>query len=171
MSRCFYLFSVFCVFTASILNARVLNAQDRGGVPTTAPDFAGRALVLDIDARVLEESNIIVWNEKHQKLTIPGNSVGIQLVGANLIVAVQFTPFLRPNANVLVAVVQLWVSDQDRGVSYYTSLQTISIEFDEPVYFFPLGQQLNSSSIEIIITVNQYIEDSADAVAETGNDR
>ena len=171
MNRCFYLVGVFCVFTANILNTGILNAQDRGGAPATAPDLTRRALVLDIDARVLEENSTVVWNEKHQKLTIPGNSVGIQLVGANLIVAVQFTPFLHPNANVLVAVVQLWVNDPERGFNYYTSLQTISIEFDEPVYFLPLGQQLNSSSIEIIITVNQYIEDGADTVAETGNDR
>ncbi|MDR2966056.1 MAG: hypothetical protein LBU88_09805 [Treponema sp.] len=112
------------------------------------------AFILDITARVLEE-NVVVWNETQSKTTIPGRAVGIKLVGSNIIVTVQFTPFIRRSGNVLVAQGQIWIEDQERGMSYYTSIQTIPMEFNEPIHFFPLGtNQALDSSIEIIITIN-----------------
>jgi hypothetical protein len=164
MNRSLYLFGVFFIITANIQ----INAQDQ--------PVRRRALVLNIAARVLDDGQVMIWNETHQKITISGNPVSIQLVGSNIVVAVQFTPFIRRNGgNVLVAQGQIWITDPERGVSYYTSIQTIPMEFNEPVYFFPLGasQQL-SSTIEIILTVNPYGETDGGA-GETrtlgGNDR
>ena len=121
-----------------------------------------RALVIDIKARVLEDELTVIWNESHRKITIPGSPVGIKMVGSNVVVAIQFTPFIRRNGNVLVAQGQIWIEDPQRGMSYYTSIQTIPINFNEPIYFFPLGnaQQQLDSSIEIILTVNPYREPS-----------
>jgi len=128
------------------------------------PELRRQALVLDITARVLESEHVVIWNETHQKITIPGTPVGIRLEGANLIVAVQFNPFIRRSGNVLLAQVQIGINDPEHGFSYHTSIQTIPFGFDEPIYFFPLGQSDESSLIEIILTVNPY------TAANTNND-
>jgi hypothetical protein len=172
MNRSLCLVSVFCIFAASAAVSAQESRTSSAGI-TQGP--IRRALIININARVLEEQTVI-WNETHQKITIPGSPVGIQLVGSNVVVSVQFTPFVRRRGdNVLVAQGQIWITDPDRGVSYYTSIQTIPMEFDEPIHFFPLGasQQL-SSSIEIILTVSLYSGpgvNAEEAAASTGDDR
>lgn len=134
------------------------------------PGLRRRALVLDIDARVLEEEKVVIWNETHRKLATQGSPVGIKLVGSNVVIAVQFTPFIRRGGNVLVAQGQIWINDPVKGICYYTSIQTIPMEFNEPISFFPLGssQQLGSS-IEIILIVNPYTEDDVSSPEEALN--
>jgi len=171
MNRSLCLFGVIFIFTASVY----IEAQDQQ-MSAGAGTVRRRSLVLDIDARVLDDEQTVIWNETSQKNTIPGSPVGIQLVGSNIVVAVQFTPFIRRSGgNVLVAQGQIWINDPERGINYYTSIQTIPMEFNEPIYFFPLGAsgQINSS-IEIILTVNPYREagGSADEPGVfTGNER
>jgi hypothetical protein len=59
----------------------------------------------------------------------------------------------------MVAQGQIWINDSERGISYYTSIQTIPMEINEPIYFFPLGASPQlKSSIEIMLTVNPYKE-------------
>jgi hypothetical protein len=162
MYRSLYLFGVFFIFTASI----PISAQNQQ--TNTGGTVRRRALVLNIDARVLDDEQTVIWNETHRKIAIPGNPVSVQLVGSNIVVSVQLTPFIRRNnGNVLVAQGQIWIDDPERGMCYYTSIQTIPMEFNEPIYFFPLGaaQQLGSV-IEIVITVNPYSE--SEGAEETG---
>jgi len=169
MNRSLCFVSVFCIFAASIhIDAQEHQASNAG----TLPRLSRRPLVLNINARVLNQEQGVIWNETHEKITIAGNPVGIQMVGSNIVVSVQFTPFIRRrNGNVLVAQGQIWINDPDRGVNYYTSIQTIPMEFDEPIYFFPLGesQRLNSS-IEIILTVNPYRGTSAETEESANTD-
>jgi hypothetical protein len=141
-----------------IFLAAGLGAEEPG-LEELLPGLRNRAVVLDIDARVVEENKAVVWKEAHQRITIPGRPVGMNLVGANLAVAVQFTPYLQARGqNVLVAQVQLWVEVPNQGVRYQTSIQTIPLGFDEPIYFFPLGSAgaENSAHIEIMITLKHY---------------
>jgi hypothetical protein len=156
MNRSICFFSVLFLFTANIC----IEAQPQPASTDVMPGFRRQALTLDISARVLEKDEVI-WDESHPKTTIPGSPVGIRLVGSNIVVAVQFTPFIRRHGSVMVAQGQIWIDDHERGISYYTSIQTIPMEFNEPIYFFPLGEssQLNSS-IEIKITVSPYLEPS-----------
>jgi len=134
-----------------------INAQNNQGIETAAmPEHQRYALVIEIDARVLNEDQDIIWNEIQRKIGMPGIPVGIRLVGTNLMVAVQFTPIIRQGGNVLVALVQIWIDTQGNGVSYHVSQQTIPIDFDEPFYFFPLGT--SNPSIELLMTVNPYSE-------------
>jgi hypothetical protein len=126
------------------------------------PRFRGRAVVMDIDARILENGKII-WNETNQKTTIPGRPVEIKLVGENLVVVVRFT-FIRNNSGgqmLLVAQGQIWMADPSQGIRYQASVQTIPLEFNEPICYFPLGPfkpENGSSSIEVILTLNPYSE-------------
>jgi len=141
-----------------------IHAQENPGFERT-PEQRRHALVIEIDARVLNEEHDIIWNEIQRKIGMPGIPVGIRLVGANLMVAVQFTPVIRQNINVLVAVVQIWIDSQGDGVSYHVSQQTIPIDFDEPFYFFPLGT--SNPSIELLMTVNPYIAAQPDTVSSS----
>ncbi|WP_461246015.1 hypothetical protein [Treponema sp. R6D11] len=154
MNRHLSILSVLFLFTTAVC----LEAQPQPASTRMTPGLRRQALVLDIDARVLENEEVI-WDESNQKITIPGTPVGIRLVGSNIIVVMQFTPFIRRSGSVMVAQGQIWITDPEKGVSYYTSIQTIPMEFNEPIYFFPLGtsSQLNSS-LEIKLTVKPYKE-------------
>jgi len=153
MNRSLCLFSVFFIFAAG---AQV-NAQDSQNAGM-GHRFGRRALVIDIDARVLENKQEVVWEQATQRMTIPGSPVGVKLVGSNIVVVIQFTPFVRRHGSVLVAQGQIWIDDPNKGMSYYTSIQTIPLELGKPVYFFPLGSRQTDASIEIILTVNQYTD-------------
>jgi len=149
----------FCLLGAVFIVSANLNvhAQDsNNGLGEMVSGLKRRAVVMDIDARVLGEEQAVVWNETHRKLAIPGSPVGIKLVGSNVVVVAQFTPFIRRQGSVLVAQGQIWYNEPGKGISYYTSIQTISLEFGKPIYFFPLGTSHQfDSSIEIILTVNR----------------
>jgi len=114
-----------------------------------------------IDALILE-NRAVIWNETHKKATIPGRPVEIKLVGENLVVVVRFT-FIQNNSGrqkLLVAQGQIWVADQG-GISYQASVQTIPLEFDETIYYFPLGSlkpENSGSSIEVMLTLHPYEE-------------
>jgi hypothetical protein len=125
---------------------------------------------------VLGEEKAVVWNETHSKLAISGSPVGIKLVGSNVVIVAQFTPYIRRQGSVLAAQGQIWYTEPGKGISYYTSIQTIPFGFGEQIYFFPLGaySQFGSSigsSIEMIITVNRNTaENNEGKTPKTEND-
>ncbi|MDR2729720.1 MAG: hypothetical protein LBB81_02345 [Treponema sp.] len=152
MKRVLFIFSAFFLVTAGL---RVY-CEDPQAI-TMMPGMRGHTLILNVDARVLD-NKLVVWHETNSRVTIPGNSVGIRMVGDNLVILMQFTPFiLRNGQKTLVAQGQIWIDIPNEGINYYTSIQTIPIEFNEPVYFFPLGSaKPTDASIEIMLTVNPY---------------
>ncbi|MDR2101974.1 MAG: hypothetical protein LBP43_05335 [Treponema sp.] len=128
------------------------------------PRLKEQAVVLDIIARVVERNQEEVWNSANSKVTIPGRPVGLKLVGTNLVVAIQFTPYLRRNGhNMLVAQGQIWVNIPNEGIRYQTTLQTIPMEFGEQIYFFPLGSVSpeDEAHIEIQLELHPYTEKDA----------
>ena len=134
-----------------------LNAQE-----TTLEEIPGlreRAVIMRIISRIVEQNQEVVWDSENARVTIPGRPVGLRLVGANLVVAVQFTPFLRPTGqHILVAQGQIWINVPDEGISYRTTMQTIPVQFSEEVYFFPLGSKdmENEAHIEIQLVLEPY---------------
>jgi len=154
MNRNLYFFCVLFLFSTTVY----IEAQPKPSNAAMTPEFRKQTLILDIEAKALENEEVI-WEQSNQKVTIPGTPVGIRLVGSNIIVAVQFTPFIRRSGSVMVAQGQIWINDPEKGVCYYTSIQTIPMEFNEPIYFFPLGTSSQSnSSLEIKLTVKPYKE-------------
>jgi hypothetical protein len=128
------------------------------------PGLKERAVVLDIVARVVEENQQEVWNATNSKVTLSGRPVGLRLVGENVVVAVQFTPYFRSDGNnILVAQGQIWVNVPNEGIRYQTTLQTIPIRFGEQIYFFPLGsvKSSNEAHIEIRLALHPYRQDPA----------
>jgi len=167
MMRSFCLFSIFYLFILIIPVSAQNNQLSSTG---TQAGNRRQALVLDINSRVLENGKKVVWSESKSKTSISGIPVGVQLVGSNIVVVVQFTPYIRNDGNVLVAQGQIWVAEPEKGVTYFTSIQTIPMGFGEPIYFFPLGESQNlNPSIEIIITVNPYNVSGASTEASTNS--
>ena len=161
-SLCFV--SIFCIFAGSVLNAQ----EHQTAGTRMEHGLRRRALEININAKAFDDEQAVIWEQNEKRIALPGNPVGIKLVGSNLVVAVQFTPFIRRQGNVLVAQGQIWIDNPGSGVSHYTSIQTIPMNFNEPVYFFPLGT--SNSSIEIIVTVNLYAENDISEASSTKNE-
>lgn len=135
------------------------------------PAFREKALVVDIVARVVEREAEELWNTTSSKVTIPGRPVSLRLAGANVAVAVQFTPYRSGDGKtVLVAQGQVWVTTKDEGVRYQTTIQTIPIEYGERVYFFPLGPRMpdGSARIEIQVEIKPLEQDKAEEGSAEG---
>ena len=140
-----------------LITGVALNAQDTS--LDELPGLRERAVVLHIVSRIVEQNHEVVWDSQESRVTIPGRPVGIKLVGENLVVAVQFTPFRRPNSRfVLVAQGQIWINVPNEGISYHTTMQTIPLELMEQIYFFPLGSMKteDEAHIEIQLALEPY---------------
>jgi hypothetical protein len=160
MIRRFTFLSSLLFLTANV----AVMAQDPG-LEDMLPGLKDRAVVLDMTARVVEQNQEEVWNSVNSKVTIPGRPVGLKLVGANVVVALQFTPYLRRNGrSMLVAQGQIWVNVPGEGIRYQTTMQTIPLEFGERIYFFPLGSADSPEDawIEIMLELRPYGKDGKD---------
>jgi len=153
MIRSTSLVGILLIFIASLsISAQEGTRETRAGASGMSSELRRHALVMDINARVLSDQ-IVAWDESDKRIAVPGSPVGIQLVGSNIILIMQFTPFVRRQGNSLVAQGQIWIHNPDGSLGYFTYIQTVPMEFNEPIYFFPLGADTNPS-IQIIIKVN-----------------
>lgn len=100
-----------------------------------------KALQLNITAKVLPPGHQPVWNSASKKVTIPGRSVAVRLVGENIRVEAVFTPYQEENGNMLLlAQGQVWFSEvQGEKTRYLTTFQSIPVSWGEKILFFPLG--------------------------------
>ena len=144
--------------------SRGLAAQEPpGGVVSGLRD---RAVVLNIVARIVEQDQEEIWNSNNSKVTIMGRPVSLKLIGENVVVNVQFTPYQQENGrSLLVAQGQIWINVPNEGVRYQTTLQSIPMEFGEQIYFFPLGKVHSDgeASIEIRLELHPYQENTEPA--------
>ena len=70
-----------------------------------------QALQLNITAKVLPPGETPVWNSAGSKVTLPGRSVALRLVGYKLHIDVVFTPYQDANGELLlVAQGQIWMA-------------------------------------------------------------
>jgi len=147
----------FCLLSILFIIIFPISAQNNQLSGTRQQENRRQALVLEINSRVVQDGKNVVWSETNRKTSLSGIPVGVQVVGSNIVVVVQFTPYVRNDGNILVVQGQIWIAEPEKGVTYFTSIETVSMGFGEPIYFFPLGESQNlNPSIEIIITVNPY---------------
>ena len=174
-----FLVIILCVISTAALSAQDgrRSGRDRNGetgseepsaMHNIHPHFRGRAVVLEIIASVVEQNQTVIWSETYRKTTIHGRPVEVRLVSANVVVVAQFTPHIRRSQKYLVAQGQIWIDIPGQGILYHTTMQTIPLEFDEPIYFFPLGQfteqnpasgEQDLASIEVMLTLYPYEDD------------
>jgi hypothetical protein len=121
------------------------------------------ALQLNITAKVLPRGDQPVWDVRSSKLTIPGRSIAVKMVGDNVRVDVVLTPYLADRGElVLVAQGQVWLSEApEQAVKYLATIKSLPIELGEKVLFFPLGldsrlAETQSLTIQLEIEVLAY---------------
>jgi hypothetical protein len=96
----------------------------------------------------------------------------MKLVGANLVVLVQFTLYREKSGRkMLVAQGQILVDVPNQGMSYHTTIETIPLEYGEEVYFFPLGQTDSPGEprLEIQVALHPYIPETPLPETASGN--
>ena len=99
-----------------------------------------KALQLHITAKVLPPNKQPIWNSESKKVTIPGRSVAVRLVGDNIRIDVVFTPYQEDGNLLLVAQGQVWFSKAANArTKYLTTIQSVPVTWGEKVLFFPLG--------------------------------
>jgi hypothetical protein len=136
------------------------NAQD------LPEEFREDALVVRVHAFVSVPEGApgskAAWQEENVKYTVPGVPVGVKLVGTNIVVMTQVTPFVRGDgALTLVAQGQVWVRSLSGGLSYRTTLDTVSVAYGETVFFYPLGVDPEGHApLRIEISVNRRDKDT-----------
>lgn len=99
------------------------------------------ALQIKIVARVLPPDETPIWDMESTKLTIPGRSIAIQLVGSNIRIFAIFTPYKSEDETILlVAQGQVWLTElPEKEVKYLSTFRSIPITLGEKILFFPLG--------------------------------
>jgi hypothetical protein len=107
------------------------------------------------------------WEAQSTKYTVPGTPAPFKLVGSNIAVIVQITPFERDDGKgvTLIAQGQVWVKPPEGGLSYHTTIESLSVDYGETVLFFPLGLDADGGApIRLEISVAR----SADAAPDGG---
>jgi len=120
---------------------------DQGASPAPAPSQganpgrtdSGQGEVPPVLGRAIEKSS--PWQADSAKYAVPGTPVPFKLVGSNLAVILQVTPFTNEDGKgvTLIAQGQVWIKPPDGGFSYHTTVDTLSVDYGETVLFFPLG--------------------------------
>ncbi|MBA7521000.1 hypothetical protein ES705_13100 [subsurface metagenome] len=129
-----------------------------------------KALQLNIIARVLPPGAEEEWNMQSSKLTIPGKSIAVKLLGENIRIFVVLTPYWQENGKLLlVAQGEVLLSEMaESEVKYLSTVKSIPISLGEKVLFFPLGVSKRfrkSFNIQLEIEILSYkdlLEKSAD---------
>ena len=162
--RCILLLGFLIVMNRGLVSAESPSLEE------VLPGLRDRAIVMDIATRIVEQNQQVVWNSEDSRVTISGRPVGIKLVGDNIVVAVQFTPYLRSRGNsILVAQGQVWIEVPSQGMSYHTSIQTIPVEFGETISFFPLGSSDSREDAQIEIQLMLHPYNSRSSEVRRGN--
>ena len=98
-------------------------------------------LNVNIAAQISYFGEKAVWSVKKSETTISGRSVNIKLVGKNIVVLAQLTPYENPDKSVtLVAHGQVWISAPlEKEIKYLSTMKSIPVNLGERVVFYPLG--------------------------------
>jgi hypothetical protein len=150
-----------------------LSAQD------LPEELKGEALAVKVHALVPAAAaaggqGAAAWQEESVKYTIPGVPVGVKLLGSNVVIITQVTPFARGDGNLtLVAQGQIWIRSSRGNIIYHTTMETVTVSLGETVFFYPFGVDAAGKSplrIEISVTRNAAAKEGEVAPKPTGAD-
>jgi hypothetical protein len=131
--------SALAVRVFAIVPSAQASSQPAPGAAAPSASAAGDAAEAQSASAMGEKGN--AWQAESVKYTVPGTPVPFKFIVANVVILVQVTPFSRPDDKgiVLVAQGQVWFKSPEGGLSYHTTIDTLSVEYGETVFFFPLG--------------------------------
>jgi hypothetical protein len=143
------------------------------------PEILNKALKVNLVVRIYLPGNekTTAWEQKGEKITLPGKPVHLKLDGKVIKVYGLFTPYiLKENELYLLAQGQVWLFDEEgkqlRYLSYFKSLPAV---LGEKIIFLPLGlamksQNSNYYTIEIEIQIFP-LTDKSDKGTASGDGR
>jgi hypothetical protein len=119
-----------------------------------------QVLSMNIAARVSESGEEAVWRVESSKCTVPGRSVSVKIVGKNIVILADFTPYVDADSSiVLVAQGHVWISpDGGEPLKYLSALKSIPVRMGEKVLFFPLGVKSVEAASDTIYNIELEIE-------------
>ena len=127
------------------------------------------ALTVRIQAKLFQQVEDVVWQSSVEKLTIPGRAVTINMQNEQAKLSMHFTPYRKNQGGlILVAQSEIWLrvpaeGDQKEKLRYFTSMRSIPLDYDEIIYFYPLGKLEDMDNpeqihIEMALNIRPYTE-------------
>ncbi len=127
------------------------------------------ALTVRIQAKLFQQVEDVVWQSSVEKLTIPGRAVTINMQNEQAKLSMHFTPYRKNQGGlILVAQSEIWLrvpaeGDQKENLRYFTSMRSIPLDYDEIIYFYPLGKLEDMDNpeqihIEMALNIRPYTE-------------
>ncbi len=106
-----------------------------------SPVFAdpSDSLIVRITPQVVETDQSVSWEQPLSQVTLPGNSVVVNIDAAPLVMRVAVTPFVRGREFLLVVqgdVKQL----KANGTRHSRTVQSVMVSPGQTIVFFPLGR-------------------------------
>jgi hypothetical protein len=158
-------------FILSSVGAQALNDQsaenpskpdaarvEPGSIEAIPAELRKEALLVFVRAMVIHPAMKEPWWSSDHKFTIPGTPVSIRMVGNDVAVLVSATPYKDKDGTlVLITQGQVWFRDVDGIIKYRSTVETISVNFGETLFFYPFGVQANGDApLRIDLIVDRY---------------
>lgn len=137
------------------------------------------ALIVRVQAKLFHNQQNVMWQSELDKLTIPGRAVTIHMQNEQARLSVHFTPYRKTQGSlILVAQSEIWLKEEatdssPENLRYFTSMKSIPLDYDEMIYFYPLGklEDLNNPDqihIEMTLSINPYMINDDTVAGESG---
>lgn len=147
----------------------------------TVEQLLKEALTIRIQAKLIHNIQNIMWQSVVEKLTIPGRPVSINMLNEQARLLVHFTPYRQVEGGlILVAQSEIWLrvpaeGDQKENLRYFTSMRSIPLDYEEIIYFYPLGKLENLDNpdqihIEMALSISPYDISEDTISAEAASD-
>lgn len=125
------------------------------------------ALLVRIRAAVKDGQGEILWQSTAREVTVFGKKVHIRINAQNVTVEAEFTPYMSSRGEeqtMLLAQGQTWVRSGS-DVKYQSAMRSMPISLGEPVYFYPLGINMEERpSSGPVLEVEVIVVSLADAL-------
>lgn len=130
-----------------------LQAQGKGPLD----DYKDTSLKVSIVTRVLEEDSTELWNMESSEVTVSGETIAVKLQGEDIVILAELTPYLLDDGSILLmARGDVFLSSDEDGLTYKTTMKSMPVDPGEKVFFFPLGVAFDSE--ENIYTIQLEIQ-------------
>ncbi|MDA3956846.1 hypothetical protein [Oceanispirochaeta sp.] len=160
--------ALFLVSGAFSQNKTDLGQTDTGQSDPNMEELLKEALTVRIQAKLFHDVQNVMWQSELEKLTIPGRPVTIHMQNEQARLSVHFTPYRKsPGGLILVAQSEIWLKEpatesSPENLRYFTSMKSIPLEYDETIYFYPLGKLENLKNpnqihIEMVLQIYPYL--------------
>lgn len=136
---------------------------EAGSLASIPKALVGETLSVNIVASVGKKPASPDWTAKDTKYTIPGSSVSVKMLGSDVAILITVTPYkMKDGRLLLLAQGQVWYKEGSEGLSYRTTVETLSVKFGERVLFYPFGAKPEGGSpLRIELILDKYQPDSS----------